>query len=91
MMLYSQTVAYSNHHQRGFSLLIGEDAELIPKHYMEFREACRGERGKIVGARRGKHTRKTPPTEPTKQYSYGFTETDATVMEPSSIYARSSA
>ena len=27
MMLYSQTVAYSNHHQRGFSLLIGEDSE----------------------------------------------------------------
>jgi hypothetical protein len=46
---------------------------------------------RIVGVRGAKDTRRTQPTEPTKQGTQWHTETGEVAMEPAWLYARSSA
>jgi hypothetical protein len=61
------------------------------EHHAELRGPHGREGERIVGARGVKDTRRTSPTESTKQSSQGFTETEAAITDPAWVCARSSA
>ena len=62
--------------------LMGADAETHNQTLGEVKGTPqRRERG-IAGARGVEDTRRTQPTEPTKQGSWGLIETEATITDP---------
>lgn len=64
---------------------MGTDAETHSKISCRAQGTCKRREGRIVGARGVEDTRRTQPTESTKQGSEGLTETKAGVREPAGV------